>query len=208
MSYKAADDFVITPAIGSMSAGLHPFLALWAVLLGLSSLARYEPAAWSKMIDIDASAEAQCRRVGSHHRPTPSHMEPIKAFDSLALSGTKTRPDTSADAGSLVRIEVAPSQPGGVARFSAAGFYGNAARKDSTRSLDLRCHSHRSGRVSGLAAPFSALGEDFLQAPGVGLDVGADLRGGAAGVAGSDGSEDGLVLGEQCGGIVVLPVFH
>ena len=58
VSYKAADDFVVTPAIGSMSAGLHPFLALWAVLLGLSSLARYEPAAWSKMIDIDTSAEA------------------------------------------------------------------------------------------------------------------------------------------------------
>lgn len=58
VSYKAADDFVITPAIGSMSTGLHPFLALWAVLLGLSSLARYEPAAWSKMIDIDTSAEA------------------------------------------------------------------------------------------------------------------------------------------------------
>jgi hypothetical protein len=57
-SYKAADDFVVTPAIGSMSAGLHPLLALWAVLLGLSSLARYEPAAWSKMIDIDTSAEA------------------------------------------------------------------------------------------------------------------------------------------------------
>src|SRR5262249_53507975 len=44
-------------------------------------------------------------QVGSHHGPTPSHMEPIKAFDSLALSGTKTRPDTSSDAGSLVRIE-------------------------------------------------------------------------------------------------------
>ena len=35
VSYKAADDFVVTPAIGSMSTGLHPFLALWAVLLGL-----------------------------------------------------------------------------------------------------------------------------------------------------------------------------
>jgi hypothetical protein len=41
-----------------MSVGLHPILALWAVLLGLSSLARYEPATWSKMIDIDRSAEA------------------------------------------------------------------------------------------------------------------------------------------------------
>ncbi len=38
--------------------GLHPFLASWAVLLALSSLARYEPATWSKMIDIDQSAEA------------------------------------------------------------------------------------------------------------------------------------------------------
>jgi hypothetical protein len=33
-SYRAADDLVITPAIGSMSTGLHPILALWAVLLG------------------------------------------------------------------------------------------------------------------------------------------------------------------------------
>jgi hypothetical protein len=41
-----------------MSTGLHPFLALWSVLLGLSSLARYEPAAWSKRTDIDKSAEA------------------------------------------------------------------------------------------------------------------------------------------------------
>jgi hypothetical protein len=32
-------------------------------------------------------------------------MEPIRAFDSLALPGIKTRPDTSSDAGSLVRIE-------------------------------------------------------------------------------------------------------
>ncbi|MET9241202.1 hypothetical protein [Nonomuraea sp. NPDC003709] len=56
--YRSADDCVVTPAIGSMSTGLHPFLALWAVLLALSSLARYEPAAWSKMIDIDRSPEA------------------------------------------------------------------------------------------------------------------------------------------------------
>jgi hypothetical protein len=60
----------------------------------------------------------------------------------------------------------------------------------------------------GRLARSSALGEDFLQAPGVGLDVGADLRGGAAGVAGADGGEDGLVLGEQRGGVLVLPVLH
>jgi hypothetical protein len=57
-SYRSADDFMITPAIGSMSTGLHPMLVLWAVLLGLSSLARYAPASWSQMIDIDRSAEA------------------------------------------------------------------------------------------------------------------------------------------------------
>jgi len=56
--YRSADDTLVTPAIGSMVTGLHPFLALWAVLLALSSLARYEPATWSKMIDIDRSAEA------------------------------------------------------------------------------------------------------------------------------------------------------
>jgi hypothetical protein len=58
VSYKSADDLLVTPAIGSMSTGLHPFLALWAALLELSSLARYEPTAGSKMIDIDRSAEA------------------------------------------------------------------------------------------------------------------------------------------------------
>lgn len=56
--YRSDDDSVVTPAIGSMATGLHPFLALWAVLLALSSLARYEPATWSKMINIDRSAEA------------------------------------------------------------------------------------------------------------------------------------------------------
>src|SRR5487761_31481 len=57
-TYRSADDFLITPAIGSMAMGLHPFLALWGVLLALSSLARYEPAAWARMINIDRSAEA------------------------------------------------------------------------------------------------------------------------------------------------------
>lgn len=56
--YRSAGDLIVTPAIGSMTEGLHPFLALWAVSLALSSLARYEPVAWSKMIDIDRSAEA------------------------------------------------------------------------------------------------------------------------------------------------------
>ena len=56
--YRSASDTLVTPAIGSMTSGLHPFLALWAVLLALSSLSRYQPATWSKMTDIDKSAEA------------------------------------------------------------------------------------------------------------------------------------------------------
>lgn len=56
--YRSDEDPIVTPAIGSMATGLHPFLALWAVLLALSALARYEPATWSRMIDIDRSAEA------------------------------------------------------------------------------------------------------------------------------------------------------
>ncbi|MFI1994879.1 YaaC family protein [Actinoplanes sp. NPDC020271] len=48
----------IAPIIGSMSLPLHPVLAWWAVLLALSSLARYEPANWTKMIDINSSSHA------------------------------------------------------------------------------------------------------------------------------------------------------
>ena len=56
--YRGANDLFVTPAVGSMGSGLHPLLALWATLLALSSFARYEPAAWSKFIDIDRSLEA------------------------------------------------------------------------------------------------------------------------------------------------------
>jgi hypothetical protein len=49
---------VLTPPIGKMTGPLHPVLAWWAVLQALSSLARYEPAAWEKMIDVDSSAYA------------------------------------------------------------------------------------------------------------------------------------------------------
>ncbi|MGI5523047.1 YaaC family protein [Micromonospora sp. CA-259024] len=48
----------ITPTVGSMSHPLHPVLAWWATLLALSSLARYEPANWVKMIDINSSPHA------------------------------------------------------------------------------------------------------------------------------------------------------
>lgn len=37
---------------------LHPLLAWWAVLFGLSMLARYEPARWTEDLDVDKSALA------------------------------------------------------------------------------------------------------------------------------------------------------
>lgn len=44
-------------ALPEMAGGPSPFplLLWWALLLGLSSLARYEPAAWTAAIDLDAS---------------------------------------------------------------------------------------------------------------------------------------------------------
>ncbi|WP_329266511.1 YaaC family protein [Streptomyces sp. NBC_01451] len=43
------------PVLGSMKRDLHPLMAWWAVLYTLSMLARYEPAAWGKHINVDAS---------------------------------------------------------------------------------------------------------------------------------------------------------
>jgi hypothetical protein len=58
MTYDGSDDWVVTPAVGSMTSPLHPMLAWWAVLLALSTLARYEPATWSQMININSSGVA------------------------------------------------------------------------------------------------------------------------------------------------------
>ncbi|MFI5888499.1 YaaC family protein [Actinoplanes sp. NPDC051513] len=55
---QVGDERFIAPAVGSMSGPMHPVLAWWAVLLGLSSLARYEPAGWAKMIDVNSSPYA------------------------------------------------------------------------------------------------------------------------------------------------------
>ncbi|MFD9283643.1 YaaC family protein [Streptomyces mirabilis] len=48
----------VFPALGENPKPLHPLLAWWAVLYTLSMLARYEPCAWQKRIDIDDSPEA------------------------------------------------------------------------------------------------------------------------------------------------------
>ncbi|WP_432990936.1 YaaC family protein [Dactylosporangium sp. CA-233914] len=55
---QVENEVFITPPAGSMTGPLHPILAWWAVLLALSSLARYEPASWVKMIDVNASPHA------------------------------------------------------------------------------------------------------------------------------------------------------
>jgi hypothetical protein len=55
---QVSAELFITPAIGGMAGPLHPILAWSAVLLALSSLARYEPASWAKMIDVNASPHA------------------------------------------------------------------------------------------------------------------------------------------------------
>ncbi|MFE3412835.1 YaaC family protein [Streptomyces mirabilis] len=48
----------VYPALGENAKPLHPLLAWWAVLYALSMLARYEPCAWQKRIDIDGSKES------------------------------------------------------------------------------------------------------------------------------------------------------
>jgi hypothetical protein len=55
---QVSAEVVITPSLGTMNGPLHPILAWWAVLLALSSLARYEPASWAKTIDVNASSHA------------------------------------------------------------------------------------------------------------------------------------------------------
>ncbi|MFJ9634874.1 YaaC family protein [Streptomyces sp. NPDC101175] len=43
------------PVLGSMKRELHPLMAWWAVLFALSMLARYEPATWGTLINVDNS---------------------------------------------------------------------------------------------------------------------------------------------------------
>ncbi|MGW6722861.1 YaaC family protein [Streptomyces sp. NPDC054995] len=56
--YRGPSDAYAFPALGSMAGPVHPLLAWWAVLFGLSMLARYEPASWAGIIDIDSSSAA------------------------------------------------------------------------------------------------------------------------------------------------------
>lgn len=46
------------PCLDASGMALHPLMAWWAVLFGLSILARYEPSRWGRAIDVNASQEA------------------------------------------------------------------------------------------------------------------------------------------------------
>jgi len=56
--YRGPGDAYAFPALGGMSGPVHPLLAWWAALFGLSILARYEPEAWAEIVDIDGSPAA------------------------------------------------------------------------------------------------------------------------------------------------------
>ncbi|MEV7683085.1 YaaC family protein [Streptomyces sp. NPDC088341] len=48
----------VFPAIAENIEALHPLIAWWAVLYGLSMLARYEPSSWTEAISVNRSSHA------------------------------------------------------------------------------------------------------------------------------------------------------
>lgn len=56
--YREEHDCWVFPSVGQMTDALHPLMAWWAVLFGLSMMARYEPANWYAMTQIDSSPDA------------------------------------------------------------------------------------------------------------------------------------------------------
>ncbi|MFJ1634165.1 MULTISPECIES: YaaC family protein [Streptomyces] len=57
-AYRGPDDLFLFPSIGAMQEPVHPLLVWWALLFGLSMLARYEPEHWASIVDIDHSSDA------------------------------------------------------------------------------------------------------------------------------------------------------
>ena len=53
--YSRTEAFWLVPEVGDGRDGLAPVLLWWALLHGLSLLARYEPAAWRLALDLDTS---------------------------------------------------------------------------------------------------------------------------------------------------------
>ncbi|MEU4339569.1 YaaC family protein [Micromonospora lupini] len=56
--YREEHDCWVFPSVGQMTDALHPLIAWWAILFGLSMMARYEPANWYAMTQIDSSPDA------------------------------------------------------------------------------------------------------------------------------------------------------
>ena len=53
--YLRTEEYWLVPPVGDGSDQLRPVLLWWALLHGLSLLARYEPAAWRAALDLDYS---------------------------------------------------------------------------------------------------------------------------------------------------------
>lgn len=49
---------IAMPTLPNAEGALHPLLAWWIVLYGLSMLTRYQPATWTQMIDVNHSPDA------------------------------------------------------------------------------------------------------------------------------------------------------
>jgi hypothetical protein len=56
--YGEASEHWLVPGVGDESDRLSPLLLWWALLFGLSLLARYQPAEWRKALDLDRSQYA------------------------------------------------------------------------------------------------------------------------------------------------------
>ncbi|MFI8301369.1 YaaC family protein [Streptomyces nigra] len=58
MTRKHTGDRYFLPVLPPMKRELHPLMAWWAVLYALSMLSRYQPAAWSELINVDRNQHA------------------------------------------------------------------------------------------------------------------------------------------------------
>jgi hypothetical protein len=58
LPYLGDNDRWVFPRLGGGEIPLHPLLAWWALLFALSMVARYEPASWTKHLDVDAEFTA------------------------------------------------------------------------------------------------------------------------------------------------------
>jgi hypothetical protein len=52
---RQASEHWLVPAVGGGTGRLSPLLLRWALLFGLSLLARYQPAAWRAALNFDRS---------------------------------------------------------------------------------------------------------------------------------------------------------